>query len=157
MKRLVLAALIVSLNASAQQYNTAIGAKFGYPGWASINLKHFFGGPSAIDASIGGGRNYFWIQALYERNYGITDGLEWYWGLGGDIGFWSNGYKYYHPKYDKYYGGTWLALDGVIGLEYTFSEIPFNIALDLGPSVRLYPYTGYGWFTSSLALRYAIK
>lgn len=158
--RRILFILTLTLSALSygQQYNTAIGIKGGYHyfGGASLNLKHFLGGSSAIEASIGGGPRHLWFQALYERNQALSQGFEWYWGIGGDLGIWSGGYSYYHPKHDKYYSGMWAGADAVLGIEYTFKEIPINIALDMGPTIRLFPYVGFGW-AGGFAIRFAIK
>lgn len=167
MKKLILLALIVSFNASAQQYKTGIGVKgfnsgyFGYHGYygrGALNVKHFFGGASAIEGSIGGGSNHLWFQGMYEKNSDLGKGLEWYWGLGGDIGFWDRKYYKDHPVWgDSYHERySWGGFDGVVGLEYTFSEIPINLALDLGPTIRLWPNVGFGWL-GGFALRFAIK
>ncbi len=71
-------------------------------------------------------------------------GLDWYWGLGADVGFWSNGYRYRNDRYDDDYyndnhNGTWGGIDGVIGLEYTFAEVPINLAFDINPTIRVFP------------------
>lgn len=140
-----------------QQYNTAIGFKGGYPGYGSLSIKHFLGGGSgAIEGNFGGGPHHLIVQGLFERNTNIEGGLDWYWGLGGHLGFWSNGYNYYHRKNDTYYNGTWGGVDGVLGLEYTFNQIPLNLAVDMGPTLQLFPYVGVG-FGGALALRFAIK
>lgn len=155
-KHLFILAMLCSTISFGQQYSTAIGIKGGYPGYGSLNLKHFLGGSNAIEASVGGGAHHVWLQGLYERNAALEGGLDWYWGLGADLGFWSNGYSYYHKKSDRYYSGAWGGLDAVIGMEYTFEEVPINIAADLGPTIRLFPYVGFGW-GGAVALRYAIK
>lgn len=157
MKRLLfIIMLVVSSSSFSQQYKTALGFKGGYPNFGSINVKHFFNSPNAIEASLGGGRYHLWMQGLYERNYAIpkADGLDFYWGLGADLGFWTNNYHYYDKKHNKYYNGVWGGIDAVVGLEYTFPSIPFNIALDMGPTIRLFPYVGFG-YNGGLALRYA--
>jgi hypothetical protein len=157
MKRLLLAALLVlgtTELTTAQQYNTAIGIKGGFPNYGALSIKHFFGGASAAEFNLGGGAHHLWLQGLY-----IEGGLDWYWGIGGDVGFWSNGYRYYNGRYDDYYygrGGTWGGVDGVIGLEYTFGEFPLNLALDANPTVRLWPYVGFG-IGGALAVRIAIR
>jgi hypothetical protein len=159
MKKVLFILALISINYSfGQQYKTAIGIKGGYnfSSGASLNLKHFLGGSSAIEVSVGGGPHHLWLQGLYERNQALSKGFEWYWGLGGDLGFWSNGYKYYSKKYDHYYSGVWGGFDGVLGIEYTFQEIPLNLALDMGPTIRLFPYVGFGW-AGGFALRFAIK
>jgi hypothetical protein len=159
MKKLILAVFVSLATCSfGQQYSTAIGLKGGYNfnGGASLNLKHFLGGSSAVEASLGGGSHHLWLQGLYEKNSALSDGFEWYWGIGGDLGFWTNGYSYYSKKNDHYYSGVWGGLDGVLGIEYTFKEFPLNLALDMGPTVRLFPYVGFGW-SGGFAARFAIQ
>lgn len=157
-KTLILISFTISLISFGQQYSTAIGVKAGYHfnGGGSLNLKHFLGGSTAIEASVGGGARHLWLQLLYERNQALSQGFEWYWGIGGDLGVWSGGYSYYSKKHDKYYSGIWGGVDAVLGLEYTFEEVPINLALDMGPTIRLFPYIGFGW-TGGFAIRYAIK
>jgi hypothetical protein len=43
-----------------------------------------------------------------------------------------------------------------LGIEYTFNNIPLNLALDSGPIVQVLPQIGFGW-GGGLAVRYAIK
>lgn len=157
MKKILKLAILLAFTtsfANAQQYNTAIGVKGGFPGFGTLSIKHFFASPSAFEINLGGGSHSLFVQALYERNSGISDGFDWYWGLGGHVGFWSRGYNYRYN--DEYYTGSYGAVDGVLGLEYTFSEIPLNLAVDAGPSMRLFPYVGFG-FGGAIALRFAIK
>jgi hypothetical protein len=137
-----------------QQYNTAIGLKGGFPGYGALSLKHFFG-QGAIEVNLGGGSRHLWIQGLYEQNYGIQEGLEWYWGLGADVAFWNNDYHWHYNDH-YYHGGSRGSLDAVVGLEYTFAQVPINLAIDAGPQVRVWPYVGVG-FGGALALRFAIK
>jgi hypothetical protein len=157
MKKIVLL-LVLSLGmistSFGQQYKTAIGIKGGFPGYGAVSIKHFLGA-GAIEGNIGGGARHIWLQGLYEQNYGIDGGLEWYWGLGADVGFWDNDYYWHHGNH-YYYGGSWGGLDGVLGLEYTFEQIPIDLALDAGPRIRLWPYVGFD-FGGALAVRFAIK
>ena len=135
----------------AQQYSTAIGFKggFSYNGGAGINAKHFLGGSSAVEISLGGGSRHIWLQGLYERNQDLTHGVEWYYGFGGDIGLFTNG------GYDtQYSSGLFIGIDGVVGVEYTFEDFPLNLALDTGPTLRVIPYVSFGW-GGGLAVRYA--
>lgn len=142
-----------------QSYNTAIGIKGGWPYYGTLDIKHNFGGAYG-EFRIGGGRHDWFIQGLYEKNYGLEGGLEWYWGVGAHVGFWNYGpYKgddhYYHNG--KYYGNSsYVGLDAVVGLEYTFEAIPLNLAADFGPSFNGYPYT-YLFWGGALAARIAIR
>lgn len=146
--------LTLTMLSSAQDYKTAIGFKGGAPAFGALNIKHFLGATPAIDVSFGGGNNHLWIQALYEINNPLADGFSWYYGIGGDVGFWNRGYNYNYKG--KYYGGTWAGIDGVIGIEYTFNQIPFNVAFEAVPTVRVYPYVGFG-VNGAIAVRFAIK
>lgn len=148
------AALLVSGFAFSQNYKTAIGFKGGFPGFGALNLKHSLGGASAIEVSVGGGRNHLWLQGLYEINKDISSGFNWYYGVGADLGTWSKNYNY--KWRDDYYNGFYGGLDGVLGIEYTFNEIPMNLALDINPTIRVFPYVGFGMY-GNFAFRFAIK
>lgn len=148
------ASLLLSGFAFNQNYNTALGFKGGFPGFGAFNVKHFLGGQGAIEGSIGGGRNHLWLQGLYEWNNDIQSGFSWYYGVGADLGFWTN---HYHYEYrDKHYDGAYGGIDGVIGIEYTFEKIPLNLAVDAVPNIRVFPYVGFNFY-GNIAVRFAIK
>lgn len=149
------ASLLLSGFAFNQNYNTALGFKGGFPGFGALNVKHMLGGKSAIEASLGGGRNHLWLQGLYEINNDLGSGFDWYYGIGADLGFWT-GHDYYYHYNDRYYNGAYGGIDGVIGIEYTFSEIPLNLALDAVPTIRVFPYVGFNFY-GNFAIRFAIK
>lgn len=141
-----------------QQYKTAIGIKGGFPYYGSLDLKHYFGS-AAGEFRLGGGRYDFFLQGLYERNYALGGeaGLEWYWGVGGHLGFWNYGHHQGWHHNDKYYdNGVYGGIDAVIGIEYTFQEFPLNLALDCGPAINLFPFVR-GYFGGAIAARFAIK
>ncbi len=140
---------------NAQSYKNAIGIKGGYPGFGSLNFKHFMGSSTAIELSVGGSNNFLWLQGLYEIQAELGEGFEWYYGIGADLGSYRNNY-YYKYKDNIYNGGFFLGIDGVLGIEYTFKALPLNIAFDLQPTVRVVPYFGFG-VNGAFALRFAIK
>lgn len=148
--------LLMSSTSFSQDYKTAIGLKGGFPGFGAINVKHYLSGRTAIDASLGGGSHHLWLQGLFEINNPIQNGLGWYYGVGADLGFWSGNYYYYNKRHDKYYNGAWGGVDGVIGLEYTFQEIPLNLALEAVPTVRVFPYVGFA-MNGAFAVRFTLK
>ncbi len=157
MRRIVLIAMLAMVSVSwGQNYKTAIGIKGGWPYYGSLDLKHNFGNAYG-EFRVGGYAYDLWLQGLFEKNYPIDGGLEWYWGVGGHVGFWNYGPGAGHWYKDHYYDdGAYLGLDGVIGLEYTFDAAPINIAIDAGPSFNGYPYSWLRW-GSAIAVRFAIK
>ncbi len=154
-RKFLMAALIVLLgmgSAQAQRkssdfdYSTAVGVKF-YPG--GITLKHFLNDKNAVE-----GIAYFWnrgtrITGLYEIHGNITSigGLRWYLGPGAHVGFYSN----------KYYGGaTYVGIDGVLGLDYKFKDLPLNLSLDWQPSFEFGDGAGFSGSWGGLGIRYVL-
>jgi hypothetical protein len=148
-KILFLAVISISTFTFSQSYKTAIGLKGGFPGFGSLNAKHYLKGSHAIEASIGGNLNFIWLQGIYEVNKSLpTDGMNWYLGVGPSIGITNtNG---------NTTDGLYLMGTGLIGIEYTFQDLPINISLDTGPSIQIIPNAGFGW-GGGLAVRYTLK
>ena len=68
--------LVFSQAAHAQLYQTSIGLKGGFPGYGSLNVKHFLTRSNAIEGSIGGNQNGIILQGMYEINAPLnTPGL----------------------------------------------------------------------------------
>lgn len=145
----------MTLLGMSQGYKTAIGLKGGYPYFGSLDLKHNFG-KAYGEFRLGGGSHNFFIQGLYEKNAELSDGVEWYWGVGGHLGFWNYSYNTGYIHNGIYYdSGANGGIDGLVGLEYTFTDFPLNLALDAGPTVFLFPYVATS-FTVNVAARFAI-
>jgi hypothetical protein len=49
-----------------------------------------------------------------------------------------------------------VGVDGVVGIEYTFDEIPINLSLDIVPSFHVFPFVQY-WQRGALSIRYVFK
>lgn len=143
---------VLSLTLTAQQYKTAIGFKGGVPGYASVNVKHFIKDFTAVEAKIGGAGNALFLQGLLEINKPLQDNFEWYLGGGADLGIWTTNYVYDN----HYYTGGNFGLDGLLGIEYTFAAFPLNVAFDMGPTIRVFPYVGFGW-GGGFAARFTLK
>jgi hypothetical protein len=58
--------------------------------------------------------------------------LNWFYGVGGHVGSY-HGEE--HRRYDNEEQYWLFGIDGIIGMEYNFSEIPFNISLDWKPAI----------------------
>lgn len=148
---IVLAALIVGIASQAQSrsmnsytYRTALGVKV----WdgAGITLKHFFT-PNRAGELIA----YFWdrgtrFTGLYEIHGDITGaaGLKWYIGPGMHIGAYNT----------KWGDGTFIGIDGVLGLDYKFKGAPINLSLDWQPSFEFGENRGFYGNWGGLGIRF---
>jgi hypothetical protein len=146
------------LTANAQQYNSALGVRLDWStlnvGLGELSFKHFFNSPNAIDVNFGIGRRYIWTHVMYERNQPFIGDTEWYYGFGADFGYWNTNYD---GRYnDEERDGFWTGIDGNLGIEYTFVDMPINLAFDMGPTVRILPDVKLG-IMAGFALRYAFR
>lgn len=148
-KILFFAVILISTLTFSQSYKTAIGFKGGYPGFGSLNAKHYLKASHAIEASIGGNANFLWLQGIYEINKSLpTSGMNWYLGIGPSLGIANT--------MNNTTDGLYLMGTGLIGIEYTFQDLPINIALDTGPNLQFIPNIGLRW-GGGLAVRYTLK
>jgi len=124
--------IVFFLTAGAQDYKTGIGIRGGFSN--GLTVKHFISSESALEGLLTARWNGFLITGLYERHaqaFGVT-GLYWYYGFGAHIGSWNHNYK--NDRYDNY---SVIGIDGIIGIEYNITEIPFNISLDYKPGLNV--------------------
>ncbi|MEO6330338.1 MAG: hypothetical protein ABIO55_15495 [Ginsengibacter sp.] len=133
-----------SSSTNSASYKTAIGVKF-WP--TAITLKHFIADKKALEFL-----GYFYnagarITGLYEFHGNINgvEGLKWYAGPGAHIALYDN----------KHGGFTSVGIDGVIGLDYKFSDAPINLSVDYQPSIQLTDYYGDRYTSwGGIAIRY---
>lgn len=137
-----------SKSAKSSSYKTALGVKMWDGG--GITLKHFFSANNAGEL-IG----YFWnrgarVTGLYEIHGDFSDaaGLRWYIGPGAHLGF----YDYF--KANNRIDGTYIGIDGVLGLDYKFHGAPINISIDWQPSFEFGNYVGFNGNWGGLGIRY---
>lgn len=134
-----------SLNAYSQDYKTGIGIRLS-PSFHCITVKHFFGGKVAVEGLLNIVQTQVTIVGLAEfsNELGGQEGLKWYYGIGAALRL---------PQHSVFV----VSIDGIIGLEYTFPEVPINLSLDWKPAVEIingnnfYP-AGFG-----LAVRFVFK
>lgn len=153
MKRItiILAIFIASISLNAKNYNNAIGLRGGFDG--GITFKHFLNSSNAIEGILSGGDNWFGLTGLYQWHKPTHNKqLEWYYGGGAHLVF-----------IDNFKGTPWnrdvdtdliIGLDGVIGIEYSFKELPIVISADWIPTLNLIGDQGLWLARASLSLRY---
>ena len=157
MKRLFLSSFVIllTMTASSQSmgytYKTALGVKVWDGG--GISIKHFIKPTAALEGIL-----YFWdrntrVTGLYEYHGDITgaQGLKWYIGGGGHLGF----YHYHNDPYYNDNSNVFIGLDGVLGLDYKFNKAPINISLDWQPSFEFGANRGFVGSWGGLGVRYA--
>jgi hypothetical protein len=137
----VLGICLIALG-QAQDYNTGIGLRGGFAN--GLTIKHFIGSKTAIEGIIATRWRGLELTGLIEvHNVAFNaERLKWYYGFGGHVGFWDGRYTYtkWGVRENTY---TVIGLDGILGLEYSFSELPLNIGIDWKPAINLVGYTGF--------------
>lgn len=100
------------------------------------------------------------ISNMFGEN---TSGLEWYFGFGGQARMQAYNYDYrYKVQGDPHWyyatGGRTvnfdLGLDGVIGLEYRFPEVPLDVFLDATLFMEIVDEPFYFWGQAAVGARY---
>ncbi|MFC2086891.1 hypothetical protein ACFLSA_01850 [Bacteroidota bacterium] len=154
MKKIAATCLIVFclvLNSQAQDYNTGIGLRAGYSN--GLTIKHFISNKSALEGILSSRWQGFQITGLYEIHNRLfsTDRLNWYVGFGGHVGFWNGDHTNWGTHGTSY---TVIGVDGILGMEYNFSEIPLNLSLDWKPAFNIIGYSGFWADGGALSIRY---
>jgi hypothetical protein len=138
---------------TAQDYNTGIGLRAGFSN--GLTIKHFISQKSALEGILSSRWRGFELTGLYEvHNQAFnTERLKWFIGFGGHVGFWNGDYTYkYWGERDRNY--TVIGLDGILGLEYSFVEVPISLSLDWKPAFNLSGYSGFWVDGGALSIRY---
>jgi opacity protein-like surface antigen len=79
--------------------------------------------------------NAFKLTGIYQWVWNIDGGFNWYAGVGGGIGSWSDNNS------DVKDSRTFVFAAGDIGIEYNFDEAPIQLCLDFRPE-----YVGNGYY-----------
>ncbi len=139
---------------SAQNYNTALGIRAG--AFNGVSLKHFLSSRHAVEGILSFRWQGFSVTGLYEIHDQAFDvqGLQWYYGFGAHVGFWDGRNVRWTDGVDNQ---VILGVDGIIGLEYNFAEIPINISLDWKPALNLIGYSGFWADGGAISVRYLFR
>lgn len=139
----------LSYKLQAQDYNNAVGVRLGTEN--GLSFKTFIENDTALDFILSftsnNSRKASRITALYEVYEQLPDapGLSWYYGAGGGLG------SVKRKDQDKEF---LLAIDGVIGLDYKFSNDPINISLDYKPTFEIAPNSDLDPLHIGLSVRF---
>lgn len=150
MKNLRIIAIIViaiqaGIYANAQPYKMALGVRIGSPDAVistSATFKYFFSEKTAIEALLSFG-DPFAVGVLVEKhNPLLTNGLNWFAGGGGYVGF---------------SGMRRAGLQGVLGLDYKIPAIPINFSIDWKPELNLSREFSFEPAAVGLSARFTFK
>lgn len=134
----------------AQEYKTGIGVRAG--NFSGLTIKHFNSHKAAIEGLLTTRWSGFQVALLYEvhnRAFDV-DHLNWYYGGGAHLGFYNGSHTYWGTYGTSY---TVAGIDGILGIEYSFDEIPINIGIDWKPALNLIGYSGI-WSEGAFSIRY---
>ena len=153
MRNFIICSLLIISSISftySQGYNTGVGVRVGFSN--GLTVKHFINKKAAIEGVLSTRWKGFNITGLYEvhNNTGLYQ-LNWYYGTGAHIGFWNGkNVKWANDNNDYIV----IGIDGVIGLEYIFDNIPFNVSLDWKPTMNLIGHSEFWGDNGAISLRY---
>jgi hypothetical protein len=142
--------LFFNTQTQAQEYKNAIGGRFGVSN--GVTFKTFLNDTKALDFILNfrstGTYSAFRVVGLYEVHAPVSDlkGLNWFYGGGGSLGSIKNKVT----DNDDFA----ISLDGVLGLDYKFTNAPINLSLDWKPAINISPDTEFDGEGLGLSLRF---
>ena len=150
----LIAFILLGKATQAQDYRGSLG--FRISGFNSNGLtgKLFILPDKAIEGILAARWRGMHIAGLYEIHapaFNVT-GLTWYYGPGMHIATWKDTSK--NPWWDDDVNHTVIGVDGIIGIEYTFGEIPFNLSLDFKPAFHIIGHFGFWYDELAVSIRY---
>jgi hypothetical protein len=104
---------------------------------------------SAFELGIGGGTSSIWAHGNAYYQTELNNFLDYYYGLGLNVGLGDMN------RFLTGSSGIGLGASGVLGLEHTLEDYPFNFSVDVGPSLYVLPTIklGLAW---SVSARYVL-
>lgn len=159
MKKSVLVAAILmtfAVRSVAQGlYKDAIGLRLN--GGAGISFRHYMDSQKSLEGILYTRWHGMNVCGLLQVNYPVfpEPGFRFYMGAGGHIGAWDT---YYTPWWDedKHHTRFIAGVDGQIGLEYKFQEIPLNLAIDWKPAINIFGHANFWADDVAVSVRYVI-
>jgi hypothetical protein len=141
MKKLVIVCLLIAAlgavqSVAAQDYRTALGVRLSSSNAMqnnSVSIKQFISEKTAIEGLFTFG-DPLALGALLEFHKPLAPaGLTYFYGAGGYIAF----LKEVNTNTQKTSTDANFGAQGIIGLDYKFTNIPLNISLDWKPELNI--------------------
>jgi len=139
---------LAATQADAQEYKTAIGAKF-YVGDGTLggfNIRHSLKENAAVEGSLLFQTGGVGLEGLYEYQGPINGaaGLQYFVGGGALLGIGT-----------EKHGGASFGLRLTGGLDYKFTDAPINVSLGFDPIFNIAPST-WSSLTLGIGFRYVL-
>jgi hypothetical protein len=155
----LLIGVMYSCKAQVNNSKNAIGLRFGnnYGFGVEISYQKKLSAENRLELDLGftndNNTDALKISGIYQWYWNIEKELDWYAGFGGGLGSWNT-----NDNYNNGYAadnGIFGVLNGDVGIEYNFKEIPIQIAIDGRPEFIFnnYEKNDFG-FNVGLAFRY---
>lgn len=158
-KTTILSTIIIflAIGSAQAQYKLGVGVRLNY-GYG-LSVKYNMSRSKAFEGILYSRWRGINLTGLYEVHQTAfkVNTWRWYYGVGGHVGYWGDGNRYGNPWFDNNNNNTVLGADGILGLEYTFREIPLNLSIDWKPAFNIIGYTGLWLDDIALTARLAIK
>ena len=146
MKKIILSAIMLiglAFTTQAQEISkNALGLRLGdNDGFGGeISYQRALSENNRIEADLGWRNSKevdaFKLTGIYQWVWNIDGGFNWYAGVGGGLGSWSN-----NSINDS---GTFVFAAGDVGIEYGFKEVPLLLSLDFRPE-----FGGSGYYSKN--------
>lgn len=142
--------VVASFALKAQDYRTAIGLRVGTNN--GLTIKHFTKPKVAFEGIVSTRYKALGVTGLVEGHTRFFDvnRLNFVYGAGGHVYIWGENKRYNSP-FDR---TSVIGVDGILGLEYTFKEIPINMSLDWKPTFNLNANDGFWGDETGFSIRY---
>ena len=160
---LLLGLMIFTVSHSfAQDNQTSLGLRIGP--YYGITLKHFLKEDRALEGILATRKGGFSVTGLYEvhTNAFSAKRLKAFGGIGGHINIFDD-YRDDYWRWDdddddgvKFGDESYVTagLDMIIGLEYTFKDLPFSIGVDWKPAINFIGDHGFSANQLALSIRF---
>ena len=137
--------LLITVSVRAQDYKMGLGVRLSSSAPIvnnSVSLKYFFNQSTAVETLLSFG-DPIALGMLIEKHKPLSKaGFTYYYGGGGFVGFTSPA-----PA----------GLQGVLGLDYKFPTIPFNLSLDWKPEINFTPDFSFEPAALGISARFTLK
>jgi hypothetical protein len=165
---LIFSALLITATLQAQVFEKQIGLRLGAT--SGITGKVIKNDRTAIEGLLGFRKGGIQLYGLIEKYHPIikTNKHRWmmFFGGGGHLGYvngynrvrrWSNTSGYYYEE--QRISGTVFGLDGIIGMEYTFPNVPITVSVDFKPYMELQDFRRFwvNFWDFAFGIKYSFK